>query len=164
MSIRTQVYCFVLFLAVLLTSSLVQSQAGQEGPAQTAHSATPDATPFYAAVGEHFHIPGGQVQELVATGLEPAQVVVACFIAQQSLRAPAEIAADRRSGLTWRSIASASGLEPEQFYYPLLFVRQDRVGAVQHDRQAGGGWRWRQLTRPRRCTHVPRHRNHRSPR
>ena len=30
----------------------------------------------------------------------------------------------------------------------VLFVRQDRVGAVQHDRQAGGGWRRRQLTTP----------------
>ncbi len=29
----------------------------------------------------------------------------------------------------------------------VLFVRQDRVGAVQHDRQARGGWRRRQLTR-----------------
>ena len=30
----------------------------------------------------------------------------------------------------------------------VLFVRQDRVGAVQHDRQAGGGWRRRQPTTP----------------
>jgi Uma2 family endonuclease len=30
----------------------------------------------------------------------------------------------------------------------VLFVRQDRVGAVQHDRQTGGHWRRRQLTRP----------------
>jgi Uma2 family endonuclease len=30
----------------------------------------------------------------------------------------------------------------------VLFVRQDRVGAVQHDRQAGGRWRRRQLARP----------------
>jgi Uma2 family endonuclease len=30
----------------------------------------------------------------------------------------------------------------------VLFVRQDRVGAVQHDRQTGGRWRRRQLARP----------------
>ena len=30
----------------------------------------------------------------------------------------------------------------------VLFVRQDQIGAVQHDRQARGGWRRRQLTRP----------------
>ena len=30
----------------------------------------------------------------------------------------------------------------------VLFVRQDRVGAVQHDRQTGGHWRQRQLTKP----------------
>ena len=29
----------------------------------------------------------------------------------------------------------------------VLFVRQDRIGAVQHDRQARGSWRRRQLTR-----------------
>lgn len=30
----------------------------------------------------------------------------------------------------------------------VLFVRQDRVGAIQHDRQSRGGWRRRPLTRP----------------
>jgi len=30
----------------------------------------------------------------------------------------------------------------------VLFVRQDRIGAEQHDRQAGGRWRRRQFTRP----------------
>jgi hypothetical protein len=144
MPIRTQVYCFVLFLAVLLTSSLVQSQAEPEAPAELAAPAAADATPFYVAVGEHFHVPRGQVQELIESGLEPAQVVVTCFIAQQSLRLASDIAADRKTGRSWRSIARASGLGPEQLYYPLPYRNLEpfaNVHALYHQKPRSG-WTW----------------------
>jgi hypothetical protein len=37
----------------------------------------------------------------------------------------------------------------------VLFVRQDRVAAVQHDRQAGGSWRRRQLAKPGAALVLP---------
>jgi Uma2 family endonuclease len=37
----------------------------------------------------------------------------------------------------------------------ILFVRQDRVGADQHDRQADGGWRRRNLSRPHAALTIP---------
>lgn len=149
MQIRTQVYCFVLFLAVLLTSSLVQSQVGSRNePGQTASVEAPTRAaadgPFLAAVSEHFQIPRGQVQELIAGGLEPSQVVVACFIAQRALRGPAEIAVQRHGGLTWREIAVANGLGPEQFYTPLPFGDRKpfvNVHALFHE-QPRSQWSW----------------------
>ena len=46
-------------------------------------------------------------------------------------------------------------LEAKLLYYQhheynrcVLLARQDRIGAVQHDRQTGGRWHRRQLTRP----------------
>ena len=149
MQIRTQVYCFVLFLAVLLTSSLVQSQVGsQSGPGETASAHAPASAAadghFLAAVSEHFDVPRGQVQELIAGGLEPGQVVVACFIAQRALRQPAEIAVQRRDGLSWREIAVANGLGPEQFYTPLPFGDRKpfvNVHALFHQ-QPRSHWSW----------------------
>ena len=149
MQIRTQVYCFVLFLAVLLTFSLVESQvasdvrAGETAATRASAGAAADG-PFLAAVSEHFQVPRGQVQELVARGLEPSQVVVACFIAQRALRGPAEIAAQRQGGLTWREIAVANGLGPEQFYTPLPFGGRKpfvNVHALFHE-QPRNEWSW----------------------
>lgn len=37
----------------------------------------------------------------------------------------------------------------------VLFVRQDHVGADQHDRQAGGGWRRRHLSKPEAALTLP---------
>jgi len=37
----------------------------------------------------------------------------------------------------------------------VLFVRQDRIGAEQHDQQARGGWRRRQLTKPGAALTLP---------
>jgi Uma2 family endonuclease len=37
----------------------------------------------------------------------------------------------------------------------VLFVRQDRVGADQHDRQAGGDWRRRHLSKPSAAVTCP---------
>jgi len=37
----------------------------------------------------------------------------------------------------------------------VLFVRQGRVGAEQHDRQAGGGWRRRRLAKPDAALTLP---------
>lgn len=37
----------------------------------------------------------------------------------------------------------------------VLFVRQDRIGADQHDRQSGGGWRRRQLAKPDAAVALP---------
>jgi len=144
MQIRTQVYCFVLFLAVLLTSSLVQNQVGETRPAQAPARAAADAGPFLAAVSEHFQVPRGQVQELIAGGLEPSQVVVACFIAQRALRQPGEIAVQRRDGRSWREIAVANGLGPEQFYTPLPFGDRKpfvNVHALYHQ-QPRSQWSW----------------------
>jgi hypothetical protein len=149
MQIRTQVYCFVLFLAVLLTSSLVQSQVGsQNEPGETASAPAPARAgadgPFLAAVSEHFDVSRGQVQELIEGGLEPSQVVVACFIAQRALRQPGEIAVQRHDGRSWREIAVANGLGPEQFYTPLPFGDRKpfvNVHALFHD-QPRSQWSW----------------------
>jgi hypothetical protein len=150
MQIRTQVYCFVLFLAVLLTSSLVRSQVG--GSEETAAAPRPaaDPGPFYAAVSQRFQVPTADVQEIVRQGLPPTQVVVACFLAQHSLRTPAEIAADRRSGTSWREIAMASGIGPELFYYPMPFAARQpfvNVHALFHA-QPRGRWSWESLPLP----------------
>ena len=147
MQIRTQVYCFVLFLAVLLTASLVRSQVGEPAPAQSPARAAADTGPFLAAVGQHFGFSSGQVQELTDAGLAPAQVVVACFIAQRSLRSPVGIAADRKTGRSWRDIAMASGLGPEQFYTPLPFGDRKpfvNVHALFHA-QPRSRWSWETL-------------------
>jgi hypothetical protein len=147
MQIRTQVYCFVLFLVVLLTSSLVQSQVGEEAVAAPRPPAVTDAGPFLAAVSDYFEVPGEQVQEMIDAGLEPAQVVVACFIAQRSLRSPGEIARDHEAGRSWRGIAMASGVGPEQFYYPLPFASRKpfvNVHALFHE-QPRSQWSWESL-------------------
>ena len=147
MQIRTQVYCFVLFLAVLLTSSLVQSQVGEEAAAAPDPEAVADPGPFLAAVSEHFQVPREQVQEMIDAGLQPAEVVVACFIAQRSLRSPEEIARDHESGQSWRRIAMASGVGPEQFYTPLPFANRKpfvNVHALFHE-QPRSEWSWDSL-------------------
>jgi len=122
MQIRTQVFCFALFLAILLTGSLVHSQVhGVQSvlsriPAQ---QAAPAPAPFYSAVAQRFHVTEPQIESVASKGLPPTQVVVVYFVAEHSLRAPEQILADRMAGKSWRDIALASGLQPEQFYYPL---------------------------------------------
>ena len=129
MQIRTQVYCFVLFLAALLTGSLVHSQVhgvqqavsqihGQVH-AQLEQHGEADPSLFYSAVAQRFHVAEPSVEDLARRGLPPSQVVVVYFVAEHSLRQPDQIAADRMAGKSWRDIAVASGLQPEQFYYPL---------------------------------------------
>jgi hypothetical protein len=125
MQIRTQVFCFVTFLAILLTGSLVHSQVQgvrslvAQIPAAAAAPMTKDPAPFYADVAERFHVAADDVRAIAARGLPPGQVPVVYFIAKHSLRQPREIVADREAGKSWRDIAVASGLQPEQFYYPL---------------------------------------------
>lgn len=147
MQIRTQVYCFVLFLAVLLTASLVRSQTGETASVAVPARAEASAEPFLDAVSDHFQVPREEVQRLVDAGLQPAEVVVACFIAQRSLRAPEEIGRDHRQGRSWRGIAEASGLGPEQFYTPLPFADRKpfvNVHALFHERPRGE-WSWQSL-------------------
>jgi hypothetical protein len=150
MQIRTQVYCFVLFLAVLLTSSLVQSQVGGSQKTVPAPIRAADPAPFYAAVSQRFQVPTGDVREMVRQGMPPTEVVVACFLAQHSQRSPAQIAADRRSGKSWREIAMASGLGPELFYHPLPFAARKpfvNVHALYHA-QPRSRWSWESLPLP----------------
>jgi hypothetical protein len=147
MQIRTQVYCFVLFLAVLLTASLVRSQTGETATVAAPARAEADAGPFLAAVSDHFQVPGEKVQGLVDAGLEPGEIVVACFIAQRSLRAAEEVARDHQAGQSWRAVAEASGVGPEQFYTPLPFADRKpfvNVHALFHDRPRNE-WSWQSL-------------------
>lgn len=148
MPIRTQVYCFVLFLAILLTSSLVRSQVGgRDQPEAAPRPAAADPAPFYAAVSQRFQVPAQEVEQLVAQGLPPTQVVVVYFIAQQALRSPHEVVEQRRAGQSWRDIAMASGLGPEQFYYPLPQAARRpfvNVYALFHERPRSQ-WSWHSL-------------------
>jgi hypothetical protein len=112
MSTRTQVYCSVLFLAVLATASLIQGRVA-DAPA----AVVPE--PFAAAVGRHFQVEPAQVQRLVDAGTSPREVVVVCYLARHSQRQPAQIVADRRAGKSWRDIAVGSGLEPKSFDRPV---------------------------------------------
>ena len=146
MQIRTQVYCFVLFLAILLTSSLVQSQVGSETAAPVAPAEKASPTAFYAAVSQRFDIPENQVQALVEAGVPPAEVVVLYFVAESSLRSPDEIIADREGGKSWGQIAQASSIGPEAFYYPLPNARKPftNVYAVYHQLPRSH-WTWEHL-------------------
>ena len=148
MQIRTQVYCFVLFLAILLTASLVHSQVGGNDAAPVAPRAEKaDPTAFYAAVSQRFDIPEDQVRALVEAGVSPAEVVVVYFVAQNSLKSPDEVLADREGGKSWREIAMASSIGPESFYYPLPFAARKpftNVYAVYH-RVPRSHWTWEQL-------------------
>ena len=147
MLIRTQVYCFVLFLVFVLTSTLLHRQLRGETavPPVTPETAS-DPSPFYSAVGQHFQVPPSQLRELVDAGLPPSEVVVLCYIAQHSLTPPARLLADRRQGRSWRAIATASGLEPASFYYPVSFTRGPFVNvyAVYH-RVPRDRWTWNEL-------------------
>src|SRR5947199_9278756 len=108
MSIRVQVYCFVLFLAALLTGSLVYSQAhgvqqavsqlhGQVSNQMQKHEQA-DPSLFYSAVAQRFHVAEPSVEDLARRGLPPSQVVVVYFVAEHSLRQPDQLAADRLAG------------------------------------------------------------------
>lgn len=147
MHIRTQVYCFVLFLAILLTSSLVQSQAGSESEAQAVASEKASPAAFYAAVSQRFDVPADQVQALVDAGLPETEIVTLYFVAQNSLRSADEILADRESGKSWSDIAKTSGLGPELFYYPLPHASRKpftNLYAVYHQTPRDR-WSWDQL-------------------
>jgi hypothetical protein len=131
MQIRTQVYCFVMFLAILLTGSLVHSQVqGVKtvvSQLPTHHSTAADPAPFYRTVSDRFHVPPQDVQSLAARGLAPTQVALVYFVSEHSGRAPGQVAAERQAGKSWRDIAVASGMQPEQFYYPLPEARKPFV-------------------------------------
>ena len=147
MQIRTQVYCFVLFLAILLTSSLVQSQVGGETEAQVASTEKANPAAFYAAVSQRFDVPENQVQALVDGGLPEAEVVTLYFVAQNSLKSADEILAERESGRSWSDIAKVSGLGPELFYYPLPHASRKpftNLYAVYHQTPRDR-WSWDQL-------------------
>jgi hypothetical protein len=148
MQIRTQVFCFVLFLAILLTASLVQSQVGSETQAQAvAPTAKANPAAFYAAVSQRFDVPSNQVRALVDGGVPATEVVVLYFVAQNSLRSADEILADREGGKSWREIAMAAGLGPELFYYPLPYASRKpftNVYAVYHQLPRNR-WTWEHL-------------------
>ena len=147
MSTRAQATCVVLFLATLLAPALAFRQAGGNPPAlppQAAPQAPARATEaglFYSAVSRQFQVPPQQVRQLVDAGLPPGQVVVGYYIAEHSLRQPAQILADREAGMTWRDIAMASGLEPESFYLPTASSRAPFVNvyALYHQQPREGG-------------------------
>jgi hypothetical protein len=145
MQIRTQVYCFVLFLAILLTSSLVQSQVGSKSEApQVVPREKANPTAFYAAVSQRFDVPTDQISALVDAGLPASEVVVVYFVAQNSLRSADEIIADREAGKSWSDIALTSGLGPELFYYPLPHASRKpftNVYAVYHQLPRNQ-WTW----------------------
>jgi hypothetical protein len=150
MQIRTQVYCFVLFLAILLTGSLVHSQANgvknaiASIPAQKTDS---DPSQLFATVADRFAVPAPQVRSLAAKGLPADEVVMVYFVAEHSLAQPDTIVADRLSGRSWRQIAMAAGLQPEQFYYPMPSTARApfvNVYAVYH-RVPRDRWTWDQL-------------------
>jgi hypothetical protein len=148
MQIRTQVYCFVLFLAILLTSSLVRSQVGSETAAHSApREEKANPTAFYAAVSQSFDVPANQVRALVDAGLPADEVAVVYFVAQNSLRSADEILADRESGKSWREIAMVSDIGPELFYYPLPQATRKpftNVYAVYHELPRNR-WTWDRL-------------------
>jgi hypothetical protein len=148
MLIRTQVYCLALFAAIVTTSTLVHAQLGTAA-ATTTPAAPPRSTEpslFCAAVGQHFHVGGEQVRDLVDAGLSPSQVVVVYYLAEHSLRQPAQILAERQAGHSWREIARASGLQPESFYYPVASARRPfvNVNALDHP-VSRDRWSWEQL-------------------
>jgi hypothetical protein len=145
--IRTQVYGFTLFVAIVLTSSLLHFQFRGDEPAAAQTPQRPaDASLFYSAVSQHFQVGPQQVRALVDGGLPPEDVVVLYYIAQHSLRQPGQLLADRRAGRSWRDIAIAAGLQPESFYYPIANSRGPFVNVyalyhqVPRDR-----WSWDQL-------------------
>jgi hypothetical protein len=147
MQIRTQVYCFVLFLAILLTASLVRSQVNSEGGAPVAPRQDTNPEAFYAAVSERFDVPAEQVRALVDAGLPAGEVVVLYFVAQNSLKSADEILADREVGKPWRAVAQQAGLGPEMFYYPLPQAGRKpftNVYAVYHQ-VPRNQWTWNRL-------------------
>ena len=118
--IRTQVYGFTLFVAIVLTSSLLHFQFRDGDPVASQTPQRPaDASQFYSAVSQHFQIGPQQVRQLVDGGLPPEDVVVLYYIAEHSLRQPGQLLADRKAGQSWRDIAIGAGLQPESFYYPI---------------------------------------------
>lgn len=124
--IRAQLYGFTIFVAIVLTSFLLHSQlrGGDEAAAAPTTPERPaDASQFYAAVSQHFQVDPQQVRRLVDGGLPPEDVVVLYYIAEHSLRQPEQLLADRKAGRSWRDIATAAGLEPESFYYPISYSR-----------------------------------------
>jgi hypothetical protein len=154
MQIRTQVYCFVLFLAALMTGSLVHSQARgvknaiAQIPAATAQKTGSDPAQLFATVADRYAVPAPNVQAVAAKGLPADEVVMVYFVAENSVAQPDQIVADRLAGKSWRQIAMAAGLQPEQFYYPMPnsaarppFVN---VYAVYH-RVPRDRWTWDQL-------------------
>jgi hypothetical protein len=123
MLIRAQVYGFTLFVAIVLTSSLLHFQLRGGEPAAPAPQRPGDPSLFYSAVGQHFEVPPQQVRQLVDGGLPAGDAVVLYYLAQHSLREPEALLAERRAGRSWRDIAVASGLGPESFYYPISYSR-----------------------------------------
>ena len=147
MLIRTQVYCFVLFLAFVLTSTLLHRQLrGDTAVTPVTPETASDPSPFYSAVSQHFQVPPSQLRQLADAGLPPSEVVVLCYIARHSLAQPTRLLADRRNGRSWRDIATASGLEPASFYYPISYSRGPFVNvfAVYH-RVPRDRWTWNEL-------------------
>ena len=121
--IRTQVYGFILFVAIVLTSSLLHFQFRAEPAVTQTPQRTADASLFYSAVSQHFQVGPQQVRQLVDGGLPPEDVVVLYYIAEHSLRQPGQLLADRKAGRSWRDVAIAAGLQPESFYYPISYSR-----------------------------------------
>jgi hypothetical protein len=144
MRIRTQAPTFLLFLAALLGVALVHQAATAE-PVQPPSGPSVDPAPFFATVAQRYQVPPQQVRALARGGLPPGQVVVVYYVAEHSLRQPAQILAARQAGGSWRDIARASGLQPETFYYPLAYRGPFvNVYALYH-RLPRDRWTWDQL-------------------
>lgn len=94
---------FVLTLALLLMAAV-------------AVNAVDLTTEFYVAIGDFYDVPYEDVYDLSETGMADEDIAVVYFVADRAKIEASEVAADRKVGGSWSSIANSYGLDATTFY------------------------------------------------
>ena len=84
--------------------------------ATVAVSAVDLTTEFYVAIGDFYDVPYEDVYDLSEAGITDDDLAVVYFVADRAKVEASEVAADRKVGGSWASIASSHGLDSRAFY------------------------------------------------
>ena len=90
-------------------------------------SATDNTTEFYMALGDYYNVQYEEVYDISETGIADEDLTVAYFIADRAKVDVGEVAADRKIGGSWNSIASSYGLNSSSFYMIMAIQFKSRT-------------------------------------
>ena len=102
-----------LFGSVFLAAAMVPSQV----LSQVVEAGVRDA--YFGAVAEHFGVPKGEVAIVGDWELDTDEVPVVFFVSRSAGVSPDALIGLRRSGLTWREVATRFGLGVRNFHISL---------------------------------------------